>query len=209
MSLSRRTILGALTAAAGLGSANEAAADDNRVTTRHCDDRSLEPGEWATSAVTVTACPSADMATVDISSPNGRVSRNRHPDDPSSLRTTTRVFIDPGQRTTVWCSGSVTVSCSNDAVNVGIANRPATNSGTDEQPADEQPADERPADEQPDEPADDDPDPDPDLDPDPDNDSDYDMRPDPDAEPVPEPVVVSPVDNPYNQTNSSDGGGGE
>lgn len=123
MSLSRRSILGALTAAAGLGAATDAAAADDRVTTRGCDDAALEPGEWSTGAVTVRACPTADRATVDVEA-SGGVSFDRHPENPAWLRDSERVFVDPGQKVTVWFCGSITgLSCSNDDVNIGIANR--------------------------------------------------------------------------------------
>lgn len=129
-SLTRRTILGAIGAVTGLSAATSSGAasgsqGDGRVRTRGCSDAALDPGEWSTGAVTIQACPDAQMGSVYVSA-SGRVSHDRHPDNPQQLGSSTRVLVDPGQKQTVWYTGTLTgLSTTNDDLNIGIANRGA------------------------------------------------------------------------------------
>ncbi|TYL36087.1 hypothetical protein CV102_24445 [Natronococcus pandeyae] len=122
----RRSVLAAMGALTGtaLTSAGTAAArqDDGQVETRGCSDAALTPEDWSTGALTVQAC-SGSSGEVSLSV-TGRVSPDRHVQNTQLLPSSETLHVPAGQRRTLWFTGRITgLSCSNSALNIGIAHR--------------------------------------------------------------------------------------
>lgn len=119
----RRALLGAIGAAAGLTAlpGTGTAQGDGAVETRGCGDAALTPTDWSTGAVTVQACPGSGGGSIEIET-TGDVGTDRY-QPPVGPQPSTFVVSD-GERQTIWFTGQLQhLSCSNDALNVGVVNR--------------------------------------------------------------------------------------
>ncbi|MFA9416335.1 hypothetical protein [Natrinema sp. HArc-T2] len=120
----RRTLLGAIGALTGATALTETgtAQGDGTIRTRGCNDAALTADDWSTGAVTVQACSGGGgRVTVRVT---GRVGENRYVATPANLPSSRSLFVPGGDKRTLWFTGQlVELSCSNDDLNIGIANR--------------------------------------------------------------------------------------
>ncbi|QFU82059.1 hypothetical protein [Natronorubrum aibiense] len=120
----RRALLGAVGAATGLTAltGTGAAQGDGAIRTRGCTDAELTADDWSTGAITVHDC-SGTGGQVDVSV-TGSVSEQRYVSSTATLPSSGTLSVPAGGRETLWFTGRLSrLSCSNDALNVGIVNR--------------------------------------------------------------------------------------
>jgi len=113
--------IGALTGATALAEPG-AAQGGGAIRTRGCNDAALTAADWSTGAITVQACPGGGgSVTVRVT---GRISENRYVTNTAGLPSSRDLFVSAGSKRTLWFTGRlIELSCSNDDLNVGIANR--------------------------------------------------------------------------------------
>ncbi|QCC55859.1 hypothetical protein DV706_07580 [Natronorubrum bangense] len=120
----RRALLGAVGAATGLTAltGTGTAQGDGTVQTRGCSDAELTPDDWSTGAITVQDC-SGTGGQIDVSV-TGSVSEQRYVSSTAPLPSSGTLTVPAGGRETLWFTGRLSrLSCSNDALNVGVVNR--------------------------------------------------------------------------------------